>query len=197
MIRHARSLPLLVVLTLSLAPAAAARSTAIDVDALLPPPPPGAACASVGNDTIRCDTFKDFVLDHEPVFDVPCGTVYETSADHRDGIRWYHGGLLVKRHVDADLTGFWSVNPSAATSDVRLFAAWASTSMWKVPGDDSTVQERLQGVLGRVTVAGGRPVFDISGQNEPDGSFHGFDREVDFEAGTGAGWDALAAGLCG
>jgi hypothetical protein len=196
MVRHAlRSIALSAILALVIAPAAGARSTAVDVDALLPPPPPGATCASVGNDTIRCDTFKDFDLDHEPVFEVHCGTVYETSADHRDGIRWYRGGVLVKRHVDADLDGFWSVDPTATDSGVRLFAAWASTSTWTVPGDDSTVQERLQGVLGRVNV-GGRPLYDFSGQNEPDGSYHGLARDLDFSAGTGPGWASLVAALC-
>lgn len=174
-----------------------AGSSFVDPDSLLPPPPPGAVCMAVGAGTVRCDTFKDFDLDHERVFDVPCGPVYETSADHRDGIRWYQDSLLVKRHVDADLHGFWSTSPTATDSGVHLFAAWASTSSWTVPGDDATVQERLQGVLGRVLGPTGAPIISIAGQDDLDGTHHGVSRDLDLEAGIGPAWPALVAALCG
>jgi len=150
---------------------------------------------AVGDDIVRCDTFKDFVLVSEPVFEVPCGTVHETSSDHRDGIRWYRGGLLVKRHVDEDATGFWSVDPTAIDGPVRLYASWSSTSSWLVPGDDDTVRERLQGVGLRVTGASGAPIVMIAGQDALDGSHRGIVRGLT-EDFTPEAWTSLVAALC-
>jgi len=58
-------------------PAGAGRP--IDPSILQPPPPPGAVCRADGPYVI-CDTFLDSSSENAPVFDLPCGTVYETSA---------------------------------------------------------------------------------------------------------------------
>jgi hypothetical protein len=151
---------------------------------------------TIGGGDVRCDTFKDFPLDHEAVFNLSCGTVYETSTDHRDGIRWYRGGVLVKRHVDEDGRGFWSTSPTANDGPVHLFAGWASTTSWTVPGDDSTAQERLQGVGIRITGPNGSPIVNIAGQDALDGTHHGIARGLtdDF---TSEALARLTAALCG
>src|SRR5262249_48514085 len=61
-----------------LAGAASAGRPIPDPPVLQPPPPPGAVCRADGPHVI-CDTFLDTTLENEPVFDLPCGTVYETS----------------------------------------------------------------------------------------------------------------------
>jgi hypothetical protein len=49
------------------------------------------------------DTFVEKAAVNEPImdFDLPCGTIYETSHSHGDGTRWYLDRLVVKRHVAA------------------------------------------------------------------------------------------------
>src|SRR5262245_56200105 len=70
----------------------------------LQPVPPNATCRDDGRQII-CDTFlEEFAVD-EPNsdFDLPCGTIYETSYYRGDGTRWYEDRLAVKRHVAASL----------------------------------------------------------------------------------------------
>ena len=82
--------------------AALAAPRTIDPNTLTPPPPPGAECKDTGN-YIICQTFFDETLVNEPAFELSCGTVYETSNVHREGIRWYSPeGLLLKRFVRED-----------------------------------------------------------------------------------------------
>src|SRR4051794_3107137 len=187
---------LVALLSTTMLAGSAIAGTLVVGDGLLPPPPPGATCIAVGADTVRCDTFKDFDLDHEPVLELGCGTVYETSTDHRDGIRWYHAGLLVKRHVDENGRGFWSTSSTAVDGPVQLYASWASASSWSVPGDDDTAQERVQGVGLRIRGPAGAPIVQIAGQGALDGVHHGIARGLadDF---TPEAWAALNAALCG
>src|SRR5436190_16206626 len=77
----------------------------------LQPVPPNAVCRADGRQVI-CDTFVDENLVNDPIpdFDLPCGTIYETSHYHGAGIRWYVDKLVVKRQVVADLQGTWSLS---------------------------------------------------------------------------------------
>ena len=61
----------------------------VDPDTLQPVPP-NATCRDDGRQII-CDTFIDEVAVNEPIpdFDLPCGTIYETSHYHGAGTRWY------------------------------------------------------------------------------------------------------------
>ncbi len=148
-------------------------SPSVDPNSLTPAPPPGSVCAAVGQDTVICHTFKNFVLEAEPVLDLSCGTVLETSTDHRDGIRWYVHGLAERRHVDADYRGLWSMTADGSEPRADLFGAWASTSRWVVPGDDTTVLERFQGATARLSAPGIGVIVRWTGQDEPDGTHHG------------------------
>ena len=137
MFRHAlRSLACFAILALGLAPAASARSTPVDVDALVPPPPPGAACAAVGNEALRVRTPSSgpVRLRSRAGLRRP---LRHGLRDQRRPPRRNPPGIAVASSSSAtwtrDLAGFWSVDPSVTTSDVRLFAAWASTSTWIVP----------------------------------------------------------------
>ena len=69
----------------------------------LQPIPPNATCRDDGRQII-CDTFVDEFAVNEPIsdFDLPCGTIYETSHYHGAGTRWYVDRLAVKRHVAAE-----------------------------------------------------------------------------------------------
>jgi hypothetical protein len=105
----------------------------------LQPVPPNATCRNDGRQII-CDTFSDEDLVNEPIvdFDLPCGTIYETSDYHGAGTRWYVDRLVVRRHVAARIDGTWSLSPTGAGPTVRITGSWSFWTTWTTPGDDST-----------------------------------------------------------
>jgi hypothetical protein len=64
----------------------------------LQPVPPNATCRDDGRQII-CDTFVDEFAVNEAIsdFDLPCGTIYETSHYHGAGTRWY---VDPRRHLE-------------------------------------------------------------------------------------------------
>jgi hypothetical protein len=102
--------------------ASPAAADAVDAESLIPPPPEGADCKATGTRVI-CHTSviePDFV--NEPLIDLPCGTVYETSHDERRGLRWYDGETseIEKRLVFFDLHGSWSLSPTGEGPTVSV-----------------------------------------------------------------------------
>jgi hypothetical protein len=163
----------------------------IDPSVLQPPPPPGAVCRADGPYVI-CDTFLDATLENEPVFDLPCGTVYETSADHRDGTRWYVDNLLVKRRVVAHLTGTWSLSPIGQGPTVALDGSWNWWIRLAVPGDESTGELTSHGTDLRVSGPGLGGLIHDAGISYPDETHHGIARFFDTPQAAGALCAALA-----
>jgi hypothetical protein len=140
----------------------------------LQPVPPNAVCRADGPQVV-CDTFVDETLVNEPVFDLPCGTVYETSSYHGAGTRWYVDGLLVKRHVASRLDGTWSLSPTGAGPTLDLSAHESSNSYWVVPGSggDETATTTYHGSSFKVTAPGGGVLIQISGSTYPGGVHRG------------------------
>jgi hypothetical protein len=158
--------------------APASAGVIVDPSALQPPPPPGALCRADGRYVI-CHTFLDFTLVNEPVFDLPCGTVYETSFDHREGIRWYADGLLVKRFVTQDVEGTWSLSPTGAGPTVRLMAHANWWTDYAVAGDESTQSITFHGDSIRVQLPGSGGTLHIAGLDRPDNTHEGVIRFID------------------
>lgn len=82
---------------------------------------------------------------NEPIFDLPCGTVYQTSHDPRTGLRWYFGGLLVRRHVFSSLRGTWSLSPSGTGQTIAFVGHPNWIDHYVVPGDEDSAIETAQG----------------------------------------------------
>ena len=161
------------VVALSAFPASAAPNT-VDPDTLTPPPPPGAECKQTGN-FILCQTYFDEPsLVNEPVFELSCGTVYETSAVHREGIRWYSAeGLLLRRFVTEDVQGTWSLSPTGGEPSVRFFAHDNWTDVFAIPGDGQSVSTTFHGDRFTAIAPGSGVLWHIAGQDLPDGTHHG------------------------
>jgi hypothetical protein len=172
--------------------AAAAGRPIADPSALQPAPPPGAVCRADGPYVI-CDTFLDATFENEPVFDLPCGTVYETSADNRDGTRWYVDNLLVKRRVVAHLTGTWSLSPTGGGPTVVVDANWNWWIRLAVPGDESTGELTSHGTDLRVSGPGLGGLIHDAGITYPDGTHHGIARFFDTPGAAVALCAALGA----
>ena len=149
-----------------------------DPPVLQPPPPPGAVCRADGSFVI-CDTFLEFASLNEPIFDLPCGTVYETSTDHRDGTRWYLDALLIKRRVVAHLTGTWSLSATGGGPTVGVDANWNWWIQLAVPGDESTGELTSHGSDLRVSGPGLGGVIHDAGISYPDGTHNGIGRLFD------------------
>ena len=154
--------------------AALAAPKSVDPDTLTPPPPPGAECKDTGN-FIICQTFFDEPsLVNEPVFELSCGTVYETSNVHREGIRWYSPeGLLLRRFVTEDVQGTWSLSPTGEGPTVRFFAHDNWTDVYTTPGDEESVSTTYHGDSFTAMAPGYGVLFHIAGIDLPNGTHHG------------------------
>ena len=181
---------LLTILALSLATAPLASARSVDPSTLQPPPPPGARCHDAGRQVI-CDTTLNTSFVNEPAFDAPCGTIYATGTDLRDGTRWYTDGLITHRHVNGALNATLSLSPSGAGPSVRMTGHWNWWSVWAVPGgtDDDAVTTEA-GLDLRISGPGIGSGFHISGRFLPDGTIHGL-----FTGFSDEGFAAVCAAL--
>jgi hypothetical protein len=151
----------------------------VDPSTLQPVPPPGAECQADGQQII-CHTGLRFELVNEPVFDLPCGTVYETSVDVRRGIRWYNAeGKLTTRFVSQDVEGSWSLSPTGAgpTATLTVHANWRDE--FTPPGQDVDSVSAYHGDGLTVRAQGFGVIVHIAGLDEPDGTHHGTFRGTD------------------
>ena len=154
--------------------AALAAPKSVDPETLTPPPPPGAECKDTGN-FILCQTFFDEPsLVNEPVFELSCGTVYETSNVHREGIRWYSPeGLLLRRFVTEDVQGTWSLSATGEGPTVGFFAHDNWTDVYTTPGDEESVSTTYHGDSFTAMAPGYGVLFHIAGIDLPNGTHHG------------------------
>ena len=160
--------------------APAAAGPVVDPGTLQPEPPPGAVCRADGPWTI-CQTV--FLVDvvNEPIidFDLPCGTLYETIYDLREGIRWYLDGKLVKRFVSQNAEGTWSLSPTGdgPTVTIAFHANWRNE--YAIPGDESSGPEVLHGSGFSVRAPGVGVIAHVAGLELPDGTHRGVLRFID------------------
>jgi len=158
-----------------------ASAGAIDPNTLQPVPP-NATCRNAGKQVI-CDTFVVEDLVNEPIsdFDLPCGTIYETSHYRGDGTRWYVDRLVVRRHVAASLDGTWSLSPTGAAPTVEISGHWSIWTVWTTPGDDSTaVDTSSSGNDFKVSAPGFGVILHDTGLIDADGTHHGVTAEFPF-----------------
>ena len=158
-------------LLLATVPASLAGS--VDPSTLTPPPPPGARCHTAGGQVV-CDTVLNFDLENQPDFELPCGTLYLTGTDYRDGFRFYVDGLIVRRHVTGALNVTGSLSPTGDGPTIRLIARWNIWSVWPIPGggdDDAVAIER--GLSLKAIGPGIDSDFAIAGQFDAEGNHTG------------------------
>jgi hypothetical protein len=133
-----------VVLLLGSATTAIAGS--VDPSTLTPPPPPDARCHTAGTRTI-CDTVLNVDMVNEPAFDAPCGTIYITGTDYRDGTRFYDGdGLLVRRHVTDQVDAVISLSADGSGPTLSLTGHLNWWGYWPEPGSDGDGIQTNHGV---------------------------------------------------
>jgi hypothetical protein len=158
-------------LLLATVPAALAGS--VDPSSLQPPPPPGARCHTAGGQII-CDTVLNFDLVNQPDMELPCGTLYLTGTDYRDGFRFYVDGKIVRRHVQGALNVIGSLSPTGAGPTIRLIAHWNWWAVWPIPGggDEDSVQDEF-GLSLKAIGPGLGAGFQIAGQFDPAGNHKG------------------------
>ena len=160
--------------------APAAAGPIVDPSTLQPAPPPGAVCRADGRWTI-CQTTFDASTVNEPILDLdlPCGTIYETVDDVRDGIRWYSDGKLVKRFVSQNAEGTWSLSPTGAGPTVKLSLQANWRDEYAVPGDESTASTTYHGSEFKLQAPGAGVIAHIAGLDLPDGTHRGVFKFID------------------
>jgi hypothetical protein len=155
---------------------ATAAPKTVDPNTLTPAPDEGvvAECKETGNYIICQTYFDEQPLVNVPVFDLSCGTVYETSNIHREGIRWYSSeGLLLRRFVTEDVQGTWSLSPTGEGPTVAFFAHDNWTDVYAIPGDEESVSTTFHGDSFTAMAPGYGVLFHIAGQDLPNGTHHG------------------------
>lgn len=176
MLRSFRSVLLAAVTAASilLAGASTALAAKVDPSTLAPPPPLGARCFTTGPGRVTCDTFLNFTLENAPDFEASCGLLYVTGTDFRDGFRFYENGLIVRRHVTADINVTWSLSPTGAGPSVRLIGHQSWWSAWPVPGGvDGEDVFTTTGLDTKVIAPGLGAAFQVAGRFDPDGNHTG------------------------
>jgi hypothetical protein len=176
------------VLLFALSSGPAGAGPVVDSGTLQPPPPPGTVCQDDGPWTIcRREVIESWVL--VPIFQLPCGQLYESATQAIDTRRWYSDGKLVKRHVVQSAEAAWTLSPTGTgpVVDVDIHANW-----WVdlgVPGDESTGSITARGNFATAHLPGAGAQVHIAGLDLPDGTHRGILRFVgDVEAN---------AALCG
>jgi hypothetical protein len=159
--------------SLLLAGASAALAAEVDPATLTPPPPPGARCFTTGPDSVTCDTFLNLVVENEPDFDTPCGLLYVTGTDERDGTRYYEDGLLVRRHLTFAINVTWSLSPTGEGPTLRLIAHGGSWTVWPVPGIEADEIVTFSGLDAKAIGPGFGTGFQIAGRWDPEGNHAG------------------------
>jgi len=174
-----------------MAPAARAGTPTVDPSTLQPAPPPGASCRLDGRFVI-CHTELHSAIQNEPVFELPCGTVYETSTDDRAGIRWYSNGLLVRRRVTATLDGFWTLSADGSGPRASINGQWNWWAIPAVPGGDMDTESiTSHGDTFTAKAPDGGVIAHIAGLDLPDGTHSGVLRFIDDPHVAAAVCDAL------
>ena len=187
---------LLAILTLSfltLAGPSATYAAEVDPSTLTPPPPPGARCHTTGPDRVVCDTVLNETFENAPDFEQPCGTIYLTGTDLRDGFRFYEDGLMVRRHVTAHVRATGSLSPTGEGPTVDLIAHHNWWSVWPIPGgDDEDALVTAVGLDVKIRGAGLGAAFQIAGRFDQQGDHTGI-----FTAFSDASLNALCEALEG
>jgi hypothetical protein len=169
-IRTFAAISVLAVTAIIAVPAPAMAGPIVDPASLTPAPPPGAVCRADGDWTICHTVFLEDVT-NEPAFELPCGTVYQTSHDPRTGLRWYFDGLLVKRQVFSLYEGTWSLSPTGGGPTVSFIGRRTWTDVYTVPGDEGSAIEMFRGVDLKVFLPGG--LIQIAGLQLSETEAHG------------------------
>ena len=169
------ALTLVAVITMS-GPATATSS--VDLDTLIPPPPPGADCWGDGSRIICHTSVIEPDRLNEPLLELPCGTVYETSFDVRRGIRWYDASsrTIVKRVVFFDLGGTWSLSPTGAGPSAKVTVnALSRDVVFPDPEDQDTWPTTFYGAGFTVQAAGYGVITHVTHEEGygPDEDAHG------------------------
>ena len=149
--------------------AGAAAAGSVDPSTLTPAPPSDARCHDAGNQVI-CDTVLNFFPENEPAFDAPCGTLYFTGTDLRNGTRYYSDGLMTRRHVTAQLNGTLSLSPVGDGPTVRMTGHLNWWGYWPVPGSDGDGIQTNHGVDIKISGPGLGSGFMFAGNFPPDGA---------------------------
>lgn len=155
---------------------AVSAGSAVDPGTLTPPPPPGATCQRTAPSAVMCHTAVTFVTDGEPLFDIECGTVYETSTEDLTATRWYSDGLLVSRFIRGATAGTWGLTPDASGRVIPFTGRWTQHDAFTVPGDPDTVVEDATGLAFHARDPRLGADLILAGRIEPDGTLHGVNR---------------------
>lgn len=144
----------------------------VDPTTLTPPLLPYRVCYLDG-ESIRCDTSNIDSWANVPIFDLPCGTVYETATDDRRAVRYYNlDKLLYERNAEEELNGTWTLSATGGGPTLQTRASDGWHEHFVVPGDFDSDVERAHGSFLHVFL--GNVILDVGIRLEPTDVGHGY-----------------------
>jgi hypothetical protein len=155
---------LLVAVTLSiaclgLAAGADARSS-VDPTTLTPPLKPFRVCWQLGP-TVQCDTSGDVTYANRETDLAPCGLLYQSAHEVSNSTRYYQDGLIVRRAVQEQITGFLTLSPTGDGPRVEFAVDDSWDDHFAIPGDIDSLVRVVRGSELRVPALGS--VMKLSG----------------------------------
>jgi hypothetical protein len=130
------------------APLADAR-TLVDPTSLTPPLKPFRVCYELGPN-VQCDTSGDVMNVNQEIDELPCGVLYTTNHEVSNSTRWYLDGLLVRRAVQEQITGTYTLSPTGAGPTVAFGIEDSWDEHFAVPGDIDSAIRDVSGVSLRI-----------------------------------------------
>jgi hypothetical protein len=177
----------------ALVPAAFA-GPAVDPATLQPPAPPGSVCREDGPLTI-CHRETEDSWANVPIFDLPCGQLYETAVLRTDATRWYRDGLLVRRRVVQQSDAVWTLSPTGDAPTVSAITRNNWFVEYGVPGDLSSGSLTAHGT--ELTIRGVGTTLKFAGLDLPEGDHRGVLRFIDDPNAVASLCSALDPGAAG
>jgi hypothetical protein len=148
----------------------------VDPAALQPPAPPDSECRADGPVTIcHRETLDSWA--NVPIFQLPCGQLYESAVASTDATRWYRDGLLVRRRVVQHADAVWTLSPTGDAPTVSALTRNNWFIEYAVAGDLSTGKLTAHGT--ELTVQGVRMTLKLAGLDVPEGEHRGVLRFLD------------------
>jgi hypothetical protein len=154
-----------IVASLGFVSSAAARSY-VDPTTLTPPLKPFRVCWQLGP-TVQCDTSGEDSYENVDTDVLPCGQLYESAHGTSNSTRYYENGLLVRRAVQEEYRGSWSLSPTGAGPTVEYAENDSWDDHFAIPGDINSFVRTVRGSLIRVPALGSS--FHASGVFVEDG----------------------------
>jgi hypothetical protein len=103
---------------------------------------------------VQCDTSGEETYENRETDVLPCGLIYESAHGSSHSTRYYQDGLLVRRTIQEEYRGSWSLSSTGDGPTVEYMQNDSWDDDFAVPGDIDSFVRVVRGSLLRVPALG-------------------------------------------